>query len=126
MLPLAAPSAGFPAGQGFSSSSNGFGGFTPSSAGEDTQENYAVYLDLEADVTERLVLQAAVRYEDFYDTYGATTNYKLGALYHVTDDTTLAVVVGGRDAQGRWRERGLDRATPALVHVHVAAGDRRQ
>jgi iron complex outermembrane recepter protein len=87
--PLAAPSVGFPAGQGFSSSSNGFGGFTPASAGEDTQENYAVYLDLEADVTDRLVLQAAVRYEDFYDTYGATTNYKLGALYHVSEDTTL-------------------------------------
>jgi iron complex outermembrane recepter protein len=87
--PLAAPSVGFPAGQGFSSSSNGFGGFTPQSAGEDTQENYAVYLDLEADVTEKLVLQAAVRYEDFYDTYGTATNYKLGALYHITDDFTV-------------------------------------
>lgn len=87
--PLAAPSTGYPAGQGFSSSSNGFGGFTPQSAGEDTQENYAVYLDLEADVTDKLVLQAAVRYEDFYDTYGTTTNYKLGGLYHITDDFTV-------------------------------------
>ncbi|QGZ93986.1 TonB-dependent receptor plug domain-containing protein [Terricaulis silvestris] len=87
--PLAAPSAGFPSGQGFSSSSNGFGGFTPQSAGEDTQENYAVYLDLEADVTDKLVLQAAVRYEDFYESYGTTTNYKLGALYHITDDFTV-------------------------------------
>jgi iron complex outermembrane recepter protein len=87
--PLAAPSAGFPAGQGFSSSSNGFGGFTPQSAGEDTQENYAGYLDLEADVTEQLVLQAAIRYEDFYDTYGSTTNYKVGGLYRFTDDFTV-------------------------------------
>lgn len=87
--PLSAPSLAYPGGQGFSSSSNGFGGFTPAIAGETTQENYAVYLDLEADVTEQLVLQAAVRYEDFYDTYGGTTNYKLGALYHVTDDFTL-------------------------------------
>ncbi|HYD71574.1 MAG TPA: TonB-dependent receptor [Candidatus Binatia bacterium] len=87
--PLAAPSAGFPAGQGFSSSSNGFGGFTPASAGEDTQENYAGYLDLEADVTEQLVLQAAIRYEDFYDTYGSTTNYKVGGLYRFTDDFTV-------------------------------------
>lgn len=87
--PLAAPSSAFPAGQGFSSSSNGFGGFTPAIAGESTQENYAVYLDLEADVTDRLVLQAAVRYEDFYDSYGATTNYKAGALYRVTDDLTI-------------------------------------
>jgi iron complex outermembrane recepter protein len=87
--PLAAPSAAYPAGQGFSSSSNGFGGFTPASAGEDTQENYAVYLDLEADVTDRLTLQAAIRYEDFYDTYGTTTNYKLGGLYHLTENATI-------------------------------------
>lgn len=87
--PLAAPSVAYPSGQGFSSSSNGFGGFTPDIAGEDSQENYAVYLDVEADVTEQLVLQAAVRYEDFYDTYGSTTNYKLGALYRVTPDFTL-------------------------------------
>ena len=87
--PLAAPSAAYPAGQGFSSSSNGFGGFTPQSAGEDTQENYAVYLDLEADVTDRLTLQAAIRYEDFYDTYGTTTNYKLGGLYHISENTTI-------------------------------------
>lgn len=87
--PLAAPSVDYPAGQGFSSSSNGFGGFTPAIAGENTQENYAVYLELEADVTDRLVLQGAIRREDFYDTYGETTNYKLGALYRVTDDFTL-------------------------------------
>jgi iron complex outermembrane receptor protein len=87
--PLSAPSVAYPAGQGFSSSSNGFGGFTPAIAGETTQENYAVYLDLETDVTDNLVLQGAVRYEDFYDTYGSTTNYKLGALYRVTPDFTL-------------------------------------
>ncbi|MDX2234070.1 MAG: TonB-dependent receptor [Hyphomonadaceae bacterium] len=87
--PLAAPSAAFPAGQGFSSSSNGFGGFTPEIAGESTQENYAVYLDLEADVTDKLVLQGAIRYEDFYDSYGSTTNYKVGALYRLTPSLTL-------------------------------------
>jgi iron complex outermembrane receptor protein len=86
---LAAPSIAYPAGQGFSSSSNGVGGFTPAIAGEDTQDNYAVYVDLEADVTERLVLQAAVRFEDYYDTYGDTTNYKIGALYRVTPNFSL-------------------------------------
>lgn len=87
--PLSSPGGAYPAGQGFSSSSNGFGGFTPEIAGSTTQENYAVYLDLEADVTDNLVLQGAIRYEDFYDTYGSTTNYKVGALYHVTDNFTL-------------------------------------
>ena len=83
---LAAPSSAFPTGQGFASSSNGFGGFaTPI---DESQDNTAVYLDLEADVTEDLTLQAAVRYEDF-NTFGDTTNYKLGGLYRFTDTTVL-------------------------------------
>jgi iron complex outermembrane receptor protein len=81
--PLAAPSIAYPGGQGFSSSSNGFGGFTPASAGTSSQSNWAVYIDAEADVTDSLVLQAAVRHENF-DVYGETTNYKLGGLYRFT------------------------------------------
>ncbi len=68
--------------QGFSSSSNGFGGFTESSTS--AQESYAFYVDLEADVTEQLTMQGALRFED-YDQFGSTTDYKLGALYHVND-----------------------------------------
>lgn len=82
--PLSAPSLAYPTGQGFSSSSNGFGGFTPGSAGKSDQSANSVYLDLEADVTDALVLQAAVRYED-YDAFGSDTNYKIGGLYRFTD-----------------------------------------
>ena len=84
--PLAAPSSAFPTGQGFSSSSNGFGGFTPSSAGTTSQKNYAVYGEVEADVTDAFTLQGAVRYEDFYDSFGGTTNWKVGAKYDLTDN----------------------------------------
>lgn len=83
--PLAAPSAAYPTGQGFSSSSNGFGGFTPGSAGKSDQSASSFYVDLEADVTDALVLQAAVRYED-YDSFGSDTNYKIGGLYRFTDN----------------------------------------
>lgn len=83
--PLAAPSSAYPTGQGFSSSSNGFGGFTPGSAGKSDQSASSLYLDLEADVTDALTLQGAVRYED-YDSFGSDTNYKLGALYKFTDN----------------------------------------
>jgi len=84
--PLAAPSAAFPTGQGFASSSNGFGGFSvPVDA---TQDTTALYIDLEAEVTDALTLQAAVRYEDF-NTFGDTTNYKLGGLYRFTGSTVL-------------------------------------
>ena len=86
--PLAAPSSAYPLGQGFSSSSNGFGGFTPASAGTSSQSNTSYYIDLETDVTEALTLQAAVRLED-YDSFGETTNYKLGGLWRVTDGFRL-------------------------------------
>lgn len=72
--------------QGFSSSSNGFGGFTASTTA--SQDSYALYVDLEADLTDQFTLQGAVRYED-YDAFGDTTDYKLGALYRVTDSFRL-------------------------------------
>ncbi len=39
----------------------------------------------------------------------------------VTDATTIAVVVGGLDGRGAWRERALDRATPARVRQAAQA-----
>ena len=87
--PLAAPSAAFPTGQGFSSSSNGFGGFTPASAGVTEQQNYAIYFETETDISDRFTLQGAVRYEDFYDSFGDTLNYKIGALFKATDNITF-------------------------------------
>lgn len=84
--PLAAPSSAFPTGQGFSSSSNGFGGFTQSTS--DTQDTTAVYLELEADVTDALTLQGAIRYEDF-NTFGDTTNFKVGGIYRLSDSARI-------------------------------------
>jgi iron complex outermembrane receptor protein len=72
--------------QGFSSSSNGFGGFPNSSS--NSQDSYAIYIDVETDVTEELTVQAALRYED-YSAFGDTLNYKIAALYEVTDNFRL-------------------------------------
>jgi iron complex outermembrane receptor protein len=71
--------------QGFSSSANGFAGFSPAVAGEFSSENYAVYVDSEWDVTDSILLAAAVRYEDFEE-FGDTTNFKLGANWGITDN----------------------------------------
>jgi len=71
------------AAQGFSSSSNGFGGFPRDTTA--SQDSTAYYIDLEADVTDALTLQAAVRYEDF-SVFGDTTNYKLAGIYRVSDN----------------------------------------
>lgn len=84
--PLSAVSPGFPTGQGFSSSSNGFPGFIPAAAGSDSQKNYAVYGEVEADITDAFTLQGAVRYEDFYTSFGGTTNWKVGGKYDLTDN----------------------------------------
>lgn len=72
--------------QGFSSSSNGFGGFPRSTSSK--QDSSAIYVDLEADVTENLTLQTAVRYEDFSE-FGDTTDFKLAGIFHVNDDFRL-------------------------------------
>ncbi len=70
------------ASQGFSSSSNGFGGFPKSQT--NSQDSYAVYGEIEADINEALTFQTALRYED-YDEFGDTTDYKLAGIYRVTD-----------------------------------------
>jgi len=71
--------------QGFSTSSNGFPGFPALTSGTFDRKNTAVYGDLEWDAAEDLILQAALRFEDF-DDFGSTTNYKLGANYQANDN----------------------------------------
>ena len=84
--PLTRPSSAYPRGQGFASSSNGFGGFTASSS--HSEHNVAYYAELEADMTSRLTAQAAVRWED-YSTFGSTFNYKIGGAWHVNNRATV-------------------------------------
>ena len=71
--------------QGFSTSTNGFPGFSPDIAGDFDRSNDAIYIDGEWDASEDLLLAAAVRFEDF-DGFGSTTNYKLGANYKLDDN----------------------------------------
>ena len=77
--------AGILADQGFSTSSNGFPGFPAATSGTFERENYAFYVDAEWTPTDRLVTQAAIRFEDF-DGFGDTTNYKIGANWAITDN----------------------------------------
>ena len=74
--------------QGFGIGSNGFGGFSPSMAGTCDRSNLGVYVDLEADVSENLLLGLAVRYEDF-DTFGSTSNSKISGLYRINESVSL-------------------------------------
>ncbi|MEH6634587.1 MAG: TonB-dependent receptor [Halioglobus sp.] len=70
--------------QGFSAGSNGFSGFSPEIAGDWDRTNTALYLDLEADVTNRWLVGTAVRWED-YDDFGSTVNGKFSTHFSVVD-----------------------------------------
>ncbi|WP_240224140.1 TonB-dependent receptor plug domain-containing protein [Rheinheimera hassiensis] len=74
--------------QGLSNGSNGFPGFQPQTAGISTRRNYAAYVDVEAEFTEKLLGAVALRFED-YDSFGTTTNYKLTGQYRISDDWAL-------------------------------------
>ena len=84
--PLTLPSPAYPRGQGFASSSNGFGGFTVTSS--NTEDNTAAYAELEADLTQSLTAQVAIRWED-YSSFGGTFNYKLGGAWAMNDQVSF-------------------------------------
>ncbi len=81
--------AGPYASQGFSVGSNGYQGLNPRFAGRWARPNVAVYADLEADITQALLLNAAVRYENFYSTFGSTMTGKTAVLYRITPMLSL-------------------------------------
>ncbi len=74
--------------QGFGIGSNGFPGFKPQDAGVFDRGSFAAYLDLEADITDRFLLDAAIRIED-YETFGNTTNGKIAARFQLTDNFAI-------------------------------------
>lgn len=73
--------------------SNGFPGYSPEFSEEYTRDSYAFYADLSADVTDSLLLQAAVRYEDYSD-FGDETVGKVAARYRINDAFALRGSVG--------------------------------
>jgi iron complex outermembrane receptor protein len=77
------------AAQGTGVGANGMQGFSPSQQGQWDRKNWAFYVDAEADITERLLVGAALRHEDFYDSFGDTTNGKLSMRYRLTETTRL-------------------------------------
>ena len=67
---------------------SGFASPSVESAGKFDRDNVAVYVDVEYDVTDRWLVQSALRYEDFSD-FGSTSNGKIATRYNVSDAFTL-------------------------------------
>ena len=77
------------ASQGFSVGSNGDQGIPPEFTGRWERPNYAVYVDLEADVIPELQLGIAARLEDFYNDFGTTLTGKTAALWRLSPGLSL-------------------------------------
>jgi len=67
---------------------HGFAGFSPQQAGLWGRNNYAVYTEAEADLTDSFTGSVALRFEDF-ETFGTTTNYKVSGRLALTDTLAL-------------------------------------
>jgi iron complex outermembrane receptor protein len=74
--------------QGFQGSSQGYAGINAAAATSASRSNYAAYVDVEGNVTDSLLLTAALRYEDFED-FGTAINGKIAARLDVTDSVSL-------------------------------------
>jgi len=67
---------------------SGMTAVTPADAGEFSRDNIALYVDAEYDISDDLLLQGALRYEDFSD-FGGTVNGKIASRYNITDDFVI-------------------------------------
>ncbi|HRP76836.1 MAG TPA: TonB-dependent receptor [Rhodocyclaceae bacterium] len=65
-----------------------FAGYSPQDAGTNKRDSYAVYVDLEASLTDKFSAGIAGRFEDYSD-FGTTTSGKLSARYAFTDAVAL-------------------------------------
>lgn len=109
--------AGPYADQGFNIGSHGFKGFGPESAGKNSRNNIAAYLDLETFVNDNFLLGTALRYEDF-STFGSTLDYKVTAQYQLNDEFS----VRGSHSTG-FRAPTVGQANVVNTQTSIVGGD---
>jgi iron complex outermembrane receptor protein len=85
---------------------SGFSAPSPADAGSHSRDNWAIYGDVEHDITESFLLQYALRYEDFSD-FGDTLNGKLAARWGITDAFALRGAVS----------TGFHAPTPGQINI---------
>ena len=83
------------AGFGGDPGSQGFPGFRPADATDRSRHSVAAYIDVETDITERLKVLSAVRYEKFSD-FGSSVTGKLATAFKISD----SVLVRGSASTG--------------------------
>ena len=65
-----------------------FPGYRPENAVDANRNSYAGYVDVEADITENLLVSTALRYEDYND-FGDTFNWKIASRFKVSDNLAI-------------------------------------
>ncbi|OUR94725.1 hypothetical protein A9Q87_03575 [Flavobacteriales bacterium 34_180_T64] len=75
-------------GESLPGTSQVFGGFTPQNAVDKFRNSIGVYTDVEADITDNLLLSLALRYESFSD-FGSTFNYKIASRVKATENINI-------------------------------------
>ncbi|MDD9888837.1 MAG: TonB-dependent receptor [Gammaproteobacteria bacterium] len=73
--------------------SNGFPGYSPQFSEVYERSSFGLYADLSADVTDRMFLQGAVRYED-YDDFDSELVAKVAGRYSVNDNVGIRGSIG--------------------------------
>lgn len=82
---------GTPAAQILASGTQVFGGFRPSNEVDASRRSIGVYADIESDITNKLLLGGAVRYENYSD-FGGNVSGKFVGRYKLSD--TFAIRAG--------------------------------
>jgi|TARA_B100000929_G_scaffold289195_1_gene279242 iron complex outermembrane receptor protein len=101
--------------------SNGMPGTSPDAAGVFARQNTAYYGDIEYDM-DALLVQAAVRFEDFSD-FGTTTNFKVAGRYSLGN---LATFRGGYSTGFRAPTPGQSNYTGVVTSFDGLSGQQIQ
>lgn len=72
--------------------SSGREGYTPRSDGEWRRSNLGIYAELESDISDALLVNAAIRYEDYSD-FGSDFSYKAAARFKINEQFGLRASV---------------------------------
>lgn len=96
--------------------SQGFPGYSPDNEVDRSRTNIGLYVDAEINPTDKFLIGAALRYENYSD-FGSTFNYKLASRYTVSDKLT----VRGSVSSG-FRAPSLAQIYYNLIFNNIVAG----
>ena len=68
--------------------SQGFPGYSPKNAVDESRSNFSAYVDAEFDITKNLLVSTAVRFENYSD-FGSTINGKIASRLKMSDVVNL-------------------------------------